>query len=262
MNKKGLLLSIAFWLVFLAIIAYLGMTVAQGGAVAGVKGKWQVDFLAKNYLEAEQQLLIYDSAVYNAAVKVALEMASNGGFISENPSPCGKTSNGVSLWYKNGQLCLPSVDKTVDKTKSLLQQKIKSRTYNNLEYDKTIFRGEGEKETITSDIGAYTFPTSFFIDLGYSYDEYSQLTGEAWQILLQCSGKEDLKSCLDGNKPPHWKYTSCTNPQFNQENGVVVFCIESPSRYVLPVGEELFRPKELVTYMVGLDLSAVVIPIQ
>lgn len=262
MNKKGLLLSLAFWLVFLAIIAYLGMTVAQGGAVAGVKGKWHVDFLTKNYLQAEQKLLIYDSAIYNTAVDVAWEMASHGGFIIENPSSCGTTSSGVSLWYKSGQLCLPLIDKAMEKTKSLLQQKIKTRTYQNLEYDKTILRGDGEKETITSSVGTYIFSTSFFIDFGYSYDEYLQLTGEAWQMLLQCGGKEVLQSCLDENKPSHWKYSSCANPLFNQEKGVVVFCIESPNRYVLPVGEELFRSRELVTYKIGLDFSTVVIPDQ
>ncbi|MDP3990179.1 MAG: hypothetical protein Q8Q01_03155 [archaeon] len=254
MNKKGLLLSLSFWLVFIAIIAYLGITVMQGGAVAGVKGEWHINFLTKNYLEAEQKLLNYDSLIYNTAVNVAWEMAPNGGFIIENPSPCGKTSNGVSLWYKEGTLCLPPIEKALEKTKSLLQKKIPTKTYHNLEFDKTIFRGEGEKETISSDVGTYTFSTSFFIDWGYSYGEYNQLTGEAWQILLQCSGAEELQSCLDKNKPEHWKYSSCITPQFVQEKGVVIFCVESPKRYVLPVGEELYRPRELVTYNLALDL--------
>ena len=102
----------------------------------------------------------------------------------------------------------------------------------------------------TGEKTSYRVPAHFRIFLGYEFDEYSQLQEEAVALLDSCRGNTLLQPCIESNRPSRWKFSSCTQEQFQENNGNVPFCVLS--NFTLFDKEGKTIP---VHYLLGLDFS-------
>ena len=101
--------------------------------------------------------------------------------------------------------------------------------------EKDLIIGQGKKYDLLFPKRSqqYMLKPHFKIDLDYSFDEYFL--------------------CLEKIKPSHWKFSSCEDEKFVEQERRVVFCAESPSQYVV---HENGKPIP-VQYKLGLDFSRV-----
>ncbi|MBU0727480.1 hypothetical protein KKA95_02240, partial [Patescibacteria group bacterium] len=251
MNKKGTLM----YLIFLGLLIAIGALFLLRDEIEieiKVKGEWQVDFLKENYFEAQKDLLRIDIVAKNIGTEIAFTLANKGGFTQN--SECGQT-NDLNLWNNQQQWCLPTITENVI---TLSQEKFPSRLpnliFSEYGFNENLFWGKGEKATIVSEQGTYIYDTSFAVNLGYSFEEYLTLQTRAQRLVSRCRNDNDLHTCLNQEKPDYWKYTSCTEEQFSEDNRKVPFCVQSPNLAVLPVGTFLTIPTP-ITYPFALDFT-------
>lgn len=245
MNKKAAVMFWAIPIFVAALVLYLVLSDAFSLA-AEPKGTWQLDFLNKNYLQAEKNLLLLDSTAKNIGQETALDLARNGGFLEGQQSECGSV-DGVNLWNIKEKFCFPDVEKNVkEKVGGKLKLRIKNGNFEEIKYNGNILSAKGRMDTVKSTVGSYTFDTSFSVYLGYSFDEYSKLQEEGLRLVSSCRENENLKECLDNAKKDYWKYGSCEDEGF-PEGKIVSFCVGSPGLYYID--------NEQVSYEIAFDFS-------
>ncbi len=250
MNKKGLVIH----LVLLGLLVGIGSFILLSGTLdveTDIKGKWQLDFLTKNYQEAEKQLLKNEILIKQAGVEVAWQLVENGGYAPGTESSCGKAEE-AQVWFKEGKWCFKGIATLVPEMVSeKLTTSIPGNTYSDITFSGPFLTGKGGKGVISREKATYIFDTSFTVYLGYSFDEYQRLQEEGLRLLASCVGKEELKQCLDMAKLDYWKYGSCEQEEFS-DSSIVPFCIASPQLAYLPTSEG----QKLVTYAIALDFSS------
>lgn len=250
MNKKGLLIH----LVLLGLLVGVGSFILLSGTLdleSDIKGKWQLDFLTQNYQEAEKQLLRNEILIKQAGIEVARQLAKNGGYAPGAESNCGRVEE-AQIWFKEGTWCFKGVAALVpEMVTEKLTTSLPDNTYSDITFSGPFLVGKGGKGVVSREKATYTFDTSFSAYLGYSFNEYQQLQEEGLRLLSSCSGKEELKTCLDNAKLNYWKYGSCEEESF-PDSTIVPFCITSPQLAYLPTSEG----QKLVTYNLALDFSS------
>lgn len=236
-SKRGALLH---WIMF-AILASLGLfllLLSRATLSQEAKGQWTVDFVKEYAYRAEIKLLELDSKALSAAEETALSLAQNAGF--QQDSLCGK-NNGVNLWNKQEQFCIPSVQ---DEAVSALLERLAGERYSEVIITGEKIIGDGPLRRIRN-LGGYTrlysYDPGFDINLQYTFEEYAVIEAEARQLLSKCRQKRNLPSCLNG-KPSNWGI--CENG-INER--IVSFCIDSPSKTI-------FQEQSMV-YKIALDFT-------
>lgn len=265
MNKQG---AIIHWIIFGVLIAMAIFFVGtyKETTTNHIKGEWALHFLMDNYLEAEKVLLVQESVERNVGLEVAEEMALNGGWRSGEVSACGVVEN-TNLWNMREGWCLPEVrgnftSRASEKLKVRIPRGNFSEVYTTGKY----FRAQGEKEEINSLLlkeahfpadQRYFYDTSFAVDLGYSFEEYTQLGSEAKLLVEKCRNMQEFMTCVEKSLPIHWRVGSCDGKTEikNKEAGErrALFCVQSPNLYTLSTGRVGERKK--VKYSLALDFS-------
>ncbi|MEK6951142.1 MAG: hypothetical protein AABX13_05460, partial [Nanoarchaeota archaeon] len=213
MNKRGTLIH---WIIF-GVLAALGLffvLTANANFGTGPKGQWHLTFLTENYLVAEKESLKLNLQAKALGQEIAQELAINGGF--KVGSECGVV-DGVPLWNFEEKWCLPKPEKGVkelflEKKRTgglhLELQEIEEVGIQNNDYSSLFFGkdGKGVQKTIKSSVGTYSYPITFSIDLGYSFEEYQDLLKEAAALVQDCRNKKSLPECIAEKAPANrWK---------------------------------------------------------
>ena len=259
-SKKGALFH---WIIFgvLAAMGAFALIMYNSETAVTVKGTWQLDFLDHYYLEGEKSLASFDLVALQVGRKAILSLAKKGGF-ADTPS-CGSYGE-VIYWNKGKNFCFLNVDKELtaefnslyagydpDWTYSLSRQgeEVLGKT------EKDLIIGQGKKYDLLFPKRSqqYMLKPHFKIDLDYSFDEYFLLQDQAKKLIDECKSADNLQDCLEKIKPSHWKFSSCEDEKFVEQERRVVFCAESPSQYVV---HENGKPIP-VQYKLGLDFSRV-----
>jgi hypothetical protein len=243
-SKKGQVLHLSVFLLLGALILFISLSVRDGGA-GGIKGESQADFIINNVFEAEAELLKLDVAAKGVSSKVSKNLALSGGFVDE--SECGRVGD-FNLWNKRDKFCYPDVDVI----NNLIRSGLDDGGFGDFDFklDGEIFKGKGGKGIILSESNVYRFNKVFFIFMGYSFEEYELLKGDASLLINNCKLESDLASCLNQRKD-YWKFGSCDEEKFNDDNRVVKFCVLSPNLYEFE--------EERVKYNFALDFSGDVV---
>ena len=221
MNKKGLVL---YWIVPVVIFALILFVVIVGRSTSlqtTVGGDWAFNFM-DNVYEGEEKLLVQDLFIKRAAWKSAMELSSQGGYISG--SLCG-TIDGMNMWNRKEEWCLPDISSNV-LNKFVEHLGEQNKAYDNLDFSKG-FSGESDiSGEVRNDKGIYTYDYDFSVDLRYDFSEYDSLFEKSRQLVSICRNVKDLKSCLEKNKED-WKFTSCENEAFRFGHVKIPFCVRS-----------------------------------
>src|SRR3989344_1265281 len=198
MNKKGALMH---WILFGVLIAIAVFFIAtKKPLTTEIKGQWSADFLKDNYFEAEKKLLYEEVVLRNIGMEVAKELAENGGLSKDKISEC-ETINNTNLWNKKDKWCWPNVSWEVNDTiNKKLKIRIKDVNFSEVWFKEKILFARGEKKNIISKAGNYIYDTSAAVELGYSFEEYGQLNGEAEKLVFTCKNKKKLVECAENNK--------------------------------------------------------------
>ena len=93
--------------------------------------------------------------------------------------------------------------------------------------------------------------SGFRANLGYDFDEYFLLQDQAKKMVNECKSAPQLQDCLQKIKPAYWKFGSCDTELFEEKEGKIIFCIDSPGKYTV-FEKGAFVP---VRYKVGLDFG-------
>lgn len=244
MNKRG---AILHWILFGVLLA-LGIFLfadKTGFVSTEPVASWQLDFLTYNYLEAEKQILKTSSIAQPIGSSIALQLAGGGGFA--HPSACGQIE-GINVWNTKDQTCFPDeITAAQELATATLTTQMPGKKFSSLGFASTFFYGKGEKETIRTPYARYTFDNSFYVDIGYYFDEYYQIKQEAQSLLVWCKG-ENAAACVTEKKPAHWHYQSCdADVPIPEGTTEMVFCVQSPVKAKVN--------GELVRYHFGLDFG-------
>lgn len=246
LNKRG---AILHWILFGVLLAFGVFFLASKTGFISIqpKAEWQLNFLQQNYLEAEKWILKTNIIARAEGIEIAQELAQQGGFAVNTPSGCGTLENN-NLWNKDDKNCFPDVSTAaVELAKSKLNSQFPGKTFSSVGFRDTFFYGKGPKESIGTKDAFYTFENSFYVNIGYSFSEYTQIKQEAQSLLALC--KENTAACLKEKKPPHWHYRSCTSePMIPADVTELVFCVESPAQYKIN--------DKRVEYMLALDFTS------
>jgi hypothetical protein len=252
MNKKG---SVIHWIIF-GILAGFGIffVLRVDTDIEGVTGKWQADFLEDYYLEAEKDLLVRDQAAKFAGWQTVLELGEKGGFVEGS---C-ESMEDYSLWNGPEGWCvfLPDIKEVFS-----MKVKEKLKIYSEIKTEGKDLIGKGNKETIMSPYVPksslvvvpyvkYIYDTSFRVDLGYDFDEYEEILGEAQDLVSECKDNTVLEECIGQEMKSHWKLKDCNDEEYWEEGRKVLFCVESKSKVINSEGELV-----LVEYRLALDFN-------
>ncbi len=251
MNKRGTLIH---WIIF-AVLAALGLFLvltANANFGTGPKGQWPLAFLTENYLAAEKESLKLNLQAKTEGREIARELAINGGF--KVGSDCGVV-DGIPLWNFEEEWCLPKPEKGVQelflekKRVGSISEEMRDIEEVGLQNndDSSLFFGHGSQKTVQSSVGRYSYPVTFSIDLGYSFEEYQDLLKEAAVLVQDCRNKKEIKSCIIQNQ--RWKPGLCGEELKTISKRTVPFCVESPRGTVFG-GVPL-------QYQIGLDFTPI-----
>ena len=110
----------------------------------------------------------------------------------------------------------------------------------NVIFDGLKIKSKGEKKSL--DVSGdykqkYDYNSGFAVNLGYSFEEYSQLEREARNLVKECKGKG--VECVQENKKNHWKFCGSSTK---------IFCVNSPNEYKIK--------NSLVVYEFALDFGS------
>jgi hypothetical protein len=252
MNKKGM---IFYWLL-LAILLGVGISfmVNYDLEVGELKGVWQLSFIRATQ-EAEKDLLLIDNQALIVAKETNIQVSSNP--FSEDLG-CG-TLGTLPLWNKKEQFCSLKLE---EKFTQMFNQKMIEAGF--LSYNLSIQDGQligksEEKKTVGSENPniiptekksaglftsydayltkpfylKYTYNPSFRIPVHLSFSVYEEMERQAQQLVYLCQNELEIRPCLDQNKPSSWKYSSCTQEQFQEMDRKVPLCVEKEGNAAL-----------------------------
>jgi len=255
MDKKGIVIHIILFGILLALGIFF--VTSNSNQPALLKGEWATSFLKENYLESQKVLLQNDATAKNVGSELALDLAAQGGFIS--PSECGMIDN-HNLWNSLSRWCIPDISNNLaQQATQKFKQRLPGSKFYGINFSSTFFYGKGLPKTIKSAAGTYTFNDDFSVDLGYPFSEYQDIEEEARILVAKCSNSLELKTCLDENRDDtRWFYTNCNNPDYQEDERKVSFCVISPRRATL-LDFRTFKEQSgytrLVQYNLALDFS-------
>ena len=218
-TKKGVLYHWIMFGILSAIAIFLALTKGYTFQQEPV-GEWHLKFIANTLQQAEIDLLEMDQKARDAGWEVALLLAKQGWF--KEASECGKVVE-RNIWNNKEKWCLPVVKSIAGE---LIDAKIAQKE---ITFSEETMYGFGEKKVIANSSGKlyrYEYSSNIAINLGYNFDEYTQLEQEARSLVRTCGSASDLVLCIDENKRSHWQLC---------EEGVIdnvgVFCVNSPNNY-------------------------------
>ncbi len=246
MNTKG---TFFHWAVF-GIIGAIGAFFILSSSFVQMHsliGPWQLDVINTIH-RSELDLLLFDLQARQVGWDIALDLASKGGFNGD--SPCG-VSGGINHWNNPREWCLPQIEEEVE-TSFTTRFLVQGVSLNHLTVEQSrVSALAGEKTILQRDpyYRNYTYDYSFTVNLGYSFDEYTVLFGEARKMVDFCRDAVDLPTCVVSQKPVHWHYQSCDQPETSFSGRIVSFCVESPTAQIL-----LNQP---VRYRLALDFTQI-----
>ena len=247
MNSKGALFH---WIGIVVIFA-LGLAVfSQVEFGVKPKGIWQLDFLHNHFVEGEKQLADKDQIALEMGRKTVLSLASKGGF-ADTPS-CGSIE-GVTYWNKGKDFCFLNVDKEVNEQfNTWYKEQDKGVNIITSRQGKELI-GKTSAEILLGqkDAQYYVLNSGFRVNVGYDFDEYFKLQDEAKKLVNECKSAPQLQDCLEKVKPSYWKFSSCENEQFVEQERKAAFCVESPQKYTVFKNGQFV----LVQYKLGLDFE-------
>jgi len=102
---------------------------------------------------------------------------------------------------------------------------------------------------VTAPNASYSYSTGFAVDLGYSWEEYSQLFRQAEILVNNCQQQDELKKCVNGKKPATWQV--CGEDLVDIPAKTLIFCVDSQSQGFYSSKGDLVKVK----YQFGLDFS-------
>ena len=214
------------------------------------KGNWQLDFLHYNFVEGEKQLADTDGIAMQVGRKTILSLAEKGGFATA--SSCGSAGK-INYWNKGQDFCFLNVDGEVNKEFNSLYKRYDPAASFTVSRQGKELIGKSAKEILLGQRNPqyYALNSGFRVNPDYNFDEYFVLQDLAKKLVNECKSADNLQDCLDKVKPSYWKFSSCENEQFTEEEQKVVFCVESPQKYaVFQHGQSV-----PVEYMLGLDFG-------
>ncbi len=241
--------------VLLGFLIAIGILFAYNSNLLKVeqRGEWQFEFLETAYLPAQKSLMENDFVARKEVQEAIIELALNGGFTEEKKSPCGHFSE-QNLWNNKGSWCYPFINLN-DNLESLMLKKMAKhfpdKRFSEISYGEKVVYGKGEKKTQVSGNNKYIYEDSFTVKLNYDFSEYEYITIEAKKLVFSCHNSTNLRSCLDQNKPSHWKYGKCDNKNYQSSGRYVLFCAESP----LEIKVDYKGSEKLVEYQFGLNFD-------
>lgn len=248
-SKKGALFHWITFAVLGALGLFLILTFSTDLGVT-IKGEQQLGFLQDFYLQGEGELLKLDQQASFVGKEVVLELVEKAGYLDS--SECGSL-DGINLWNKGNNLCFPSLKEDVNNSfNRVWREQIDETTYLIEFVGLELIGNTQDQFEIVRQGDKYSLDKDFRINLGYSFEEFFQLQTEAIFLLGTCSGKE-LPVCLNENKPIYWKFTSCTNELYQENEKIVLFCVESPNYNLFDDN----GAKKRIEYKIGLDFNYV-----
>ena len=247
MNKKGALFH---WIGIVVIFALAFAVLSPTEFGVKPKGTWQLDFLHYYFIEAEKTLADNDELALQVGRKTVLELAEKGGF-AESPE-CG-WSAGITYWNKPQNFCFLPLDKSINTAFNNHYKKYDKNADFTVSRNGEELVGKTNQETIMGkkDAEYYTVNSGFRVDLNYNFDEYFILQDQAKKLVDECRAALNLSDCLGKVKPDHWKFGSCVEEKFAEDERKIIFCVSSPGEYTV-LENGLFVPVE---YKFGLDFG-------
>ena len=226
MNQKAQIFQYLIPIMFLAMGLFFLLTSSFSPSTE-IKGQWHIDFLHDSLYEAEVDLLELDQDARNFCYDMALQVAGNGGFISN--SECG-TYNNRQKWNREDQWCIQNIKNNLD---GLYKEHFLPREFTEIIFTENFIAGKSGKKTIDSSQEykqTYTYNYDFNVDLNYNFDEYAILEQDARALVTVCKNETDLEACID-NKLDHKQYWElCEDSLLSKE---VAFCVRSPLNAVI-----------------------------
>lgn len=229
MDKKGF---IAHWLLIIFLFVGLGIFFALFPKVnpsIGLKGEWQIDFLEKNFLEAERDKIATEKVARVILNGVLVSVANSGGSVVSTiveEDSCGY-KNGMPFWNRGKKRCFPELN---DAVKTLFLEKMKTnfpdKNFNSVELTRNGLHVESDQVEITSEVGLYKYNLDFTIESSF-FESQTQLFREVEELLSQCTPEGDLVTCLTANMASSWHHRSCVNEvPFPTNTREIVFCAQ------------------------------------
>lgn len=228
MNKKA---AFFHWVLF-GVLAALGFffIFTTDNVIDVHKGENQLEIL-DFYLEFKANNIVEDSKYQQAISETIISLAAKGGIINE--TGCSNLE-GVPLWNLGGTYCYPSEEQAFILEFSQLAEKKALFENDSFEFDySTVFFSgtSSEKRILNNSKIEISIPNSFAINTGYNLaEEYAALKNQASILILECSDKDDLATCLNSNKEKTWHYSDCNDKNYFESERKVLFCVDSPSR--------------------------------
>jgi len=233
MNKHGALFH---WIVF-GVLASIGMFFIYTygtGISQELKSPWQLGMVNLLY-QSEVDLLQLDAQARGVGWETIALLAETGGFVGN--SPCGQ-GKGVKMWNDGDQWCFPEIKKNAE---TLFWQKfgeLNKHSFSPLTIDGSRISADGKTKTIKENVAylrEYTYSYAFNVNLGYSFDEYNQIFGEARKLIDSCRNQRDLPACFKKEKNERWFYGyACLSPQEPPtDRRIWTLCGKSPSDTVI-----------------------------
>jgi hypothetical protein len=251
MNKKGTILHYIILGVLASLAIVLIVDVASDiGKMS--KGEWHTNFLKEQYIPARIDTLKMEIIGRDVGFEVAKELAITSGFIDN--SQCG-TSNGVNLFNKKNQWCVPEIDDNLEKLAiSKLTERVNDRSFMSVKYKDTILIGDAGKITTTKNLSSYSYNAGFVVDLEYSFDEYLSLIKKGRILVETCRDEIDFINCVGNVTNMNWDYENCDEANVDMNSRKVTFCVNSPKNYNIYIGGEM----KVVQYIFALDFRPVI----
>lgn len=256
MNTKATLFH---WILF-GILAAFGVffVVFHMSDTLPAQGIWQTNFLQNTYFKGEEELLRTEHTVRWKSWETVLWVTSLGGV--EQATSCGPVQL-FPFWNKKEQWCLPKPTETfVNKVSSYLAAQFPQQGFSHVHVRGTSVVAQGKPAEIISQLGnfeRYSYDTSFAVDIGYDFAEYTQIIKEAQQLVTQCAGKKLVDECITVFRTTHtyWDSNLCAMDTLSPLPEPIrqrKFCVESPSKIKLYDPQGTPQP---VLYMFSLDFT-------
>ncbi len=238
-SKKGAILL--HW-IFFGVVAAIGLFLYSAGTfeqLSAPRGPWQLEMINSFLYQSELNLMELDLSARDAGWKAAVNLAEKGGFLKD--SDCG-VKDTANIWNSLEKWCFPPITENVKKEFFRQFVNPEKPNANNPNPDQRVFSkfaitgkrisADGGPKVIEKTqpyLRRYTYNYGFNANLQYDFnEEYNTLFAEARKMADYCRNNKELEGCLLANKPKHWQYQSCDNPQVPASGRVWKFCVESP----------------------------------
>ena len=289
MKRKGLVFSPMLVLVVFAVLTSAFFILREkktNFSADALLGEDIKDIIINGHDKLEKALVIIDHLAQTEASSIAFNLFQKGGFLGEDPPPCG-VNQGFPIWFeKNKEIkeCLPDFknnfinefDKEIKprlvKVETLfpIDEKIVFDVPNTKDFDfeysliwdkdTTNFVGIGFGNIFTATPIPLSRPVNFQVQLPVNFLVFKTAIDGLNKIIESCSPRDDLQECLNEIKPSlpsemlKWRLgDDCQGKQITER--YVPFCVDLEKEYIYT--EEPYKLNFAAYIPLGVDFEIV-----